>query len=295
MERDQGITSSVSSTASPEIPDPKVSGASNKTSQLPPSLSSSESTNSAGLPSRSSSNAFIADGGLADTRKSSSSQYSLSSIYSFSLFFLSLLPSLSLIPTMCNPQTNNFDTFSTYWYWVVLPLALTSLTISFYARVNSSLHLIYLQCVLAILPSEFYFVVYDGVNVDTVVRWAILIPAYIFINTKLRQFVARTLDETALLTFLNLTIFKYCICVGLPQLGLILFGAVQCIREMTAEFENDPNHDTRNIYSKCNRTLFSQTGLGVIIFCGTTYNLFLGVAQILDAGCAKRLHFNWRR
>ena len=62
--------------------------------------------------------------------------------------------------------------------------------------------------------------------------------------------------------FLTHGVIKEGLLIGLAQLGFLLFSSVQCAAEVQALSQN---------WKKCNRTLYSQTGLGTLI------SLYLGV------------------
>ena len=77
---------------------------------------------------------------------------------------------------------------------------------------------------------------------------------------KIRGWVAR-LNDRNLSIFLTDGVMKEGLLIGLAQLGFLLFSSVQCEAEV----------QEWNSWTECSRTLFSQTGLGVMI-C-----LYLGV------------------
>ncbi|GMH88692.1 hypothetical protein TrST_g13661 [Triparma strigata] len=106
---------------------------------------------------------------------------------------------------------------------------------------------------------------------------------------KVRSCIARQPDQE-LSDFLTEVVLKGGVFIGLAQLAFLIFRAIQCkgeVREMERCVAWDENHQEYEIkcdWRQCNRTLFAQTGLGMMVTIYIGVKIISGLApkRILD-------------
>ena len=159
---------------------------------------------------------------------------------------------------------------SNFWVWIFLPLASTAMAISIMLkpRREDFWYKIFLmtQYILFAFVSEVLALIGDDFHVNQAMMglgrslvWAALFSGGMKIRSQ-----AASLCEAELSDFLTNHVIKGGVFIGLGQLTFLMFASIQC----------DGNADD---WQDCSRTLYSQTGLSLMVSLYLVTNLVSGV------------------
>ncbi|GMH66283.1 hypothetical protein TrLO_g3237 [Triparma laevis f. longispina] len=165
-------------------------------------------------------------------------------------------------------KTNyDFQKFDEFWSWVILPITLGAMAISFVLKpcrnTWSYLTILFVQYFIYGFSGTAAYI-YLGKPISTamivlrsVVNLLLLILALI-IRAKISHLQGKLENKKDRLTeFLSVTMIRDGLFSGLGQLAFVIFAAIQC--------ENRVKMDAIDSWKRCNRTLYAQTGLGLMV------------------------------
>lgn len=105
--------------------------------------------------------------------------------------------------------------------------------------------------------------------IEIIIIMITLLTLLIF-ATKVRSAISN-LPDPELHIFLTQVVLKEGILIGLSQLSFLIFSSIQCINKLEKEVL---------YWRQCNRTLYSQTGLGYMVVLYTTIQIISGLALL---------------
>lgn len=161
--------------------------------------------------------------------------------------------SLTISPNLISESDPDLSIkINKFWSWAFQPISLTAMALSFVLipRRNDWVRkfLIGQYFVYAILPTLFSVVVNKSLSsVLQLLVYSSILPLVLRVRANIA-----VLEDKVLADFLSEEVFNGGVMASLAQLTFLLFSSVQCERS-----END--------WRQCNRTLYSQTGLGKIV------------------------------
>ncbi|GMH82038.1 hypothetical protein TrST_g3249 [Triparma strigata] len=204
-------------------------------------------------------------------RFESASSVTVTECHIFYWASLVLLSSLSPFLHICVAILQDkevFEKVENFWSWTLAPMTVGTLGISIFLKPRRKdvlyMSLLYLQCAIYLFSDIAVKIAIQEVEALFVVFFLTIRIIFLLFFLRVRRRIGR-LNDKELSDFLSLKVLKDGLFMGLAQLGFLTFSAIQC----EAEELN---------WSDCNRTLYSQTGLGFMVVIYTAAELISGIA-----------------
>ena len=162
-----------------------------------------------------------------------------------------------------------------FYAWVSKPTCVTAMAISFLLKprrtdLKYQVFLLFQYCLLT-FGSELLIMIGFEFERGESIQGILTIFFFFFVlivSWRIRSRVAK-LSDADLSEFLSMSVVKVGLVVGLGQLAFLAFSSIQCESEAKLEYRD---------WSDCNRSLYSQAGLGGLVSLFTIITLVSGVA-----------------
>eukprot|EP00519_Triparma_laevis_P004294 CAMPEP_0182514400 /NCGR_PEP_ID=MMETSP1321-20130603/35669_1 /TAXON_ID=91990 /ORGANISM="Bolidomonas sp., Strain RCC1657" /LENGTH=1209 /DNA_ID=CAMNT_0024721593 /DNA_START=151 /DNA_END=3777 /DNA_ORIENTATION=+ len=169
--------------------------------------------------------------------------------------------------------------FEEFWSFNFTPLTFWALLISFMLQPcnKSKWHkaMLYVQYVVYSFSFTTSYFNFFGRSVVMLIVTIFLLVLLLFATLTVRSIVA-SLDPKKLSEFLSKSVIYKGLLLGSIKLTFLVFTSIKCETELREEEEKS---DLEQPWRACNRTLYSQTGLGIMIIIYLTLTVLSGIAS----------------